>query len=173
MTESGTSGSRGITVAGDYDSFMYRLSGGDTEGTEYGPAAFSSYLTAGSTHYGNAISVQVKACRQYPPTLCSAEWSEAFALGVPVRIEMSGLESVETVEPQGGDPGAGHWTWTGGPGGSGYESVTFACGDADDPETPACEVVSDGPPGNDYPDLVVTISANGDSYTREYSWTEF
>ncbi len=106
----------GLTAPGDVDSFIYRLSGGTTEGSEYGPVPFASYLTAGTTHYGNEISVQVKACRQYPPTLCSAEWSDPFSLGTPILLEFTGLDAVETQAPQGADPGLGYWTWTLGPG---------------------------------------------------------
>ena len=51
--------------------------------------------------------MQVKACRQYPPTLCSADWSDPFPLGTPVAIELPGLDAVETVAPQGCRPGAG------------------------------------------------------------------
>jgi hypothetical protein len=163
----------GLTAPGDVDSFMYRLSGGTTEGSEYGPVSFSSFLTAGNTQYGNDVSVQVKACRQYPPTLCSAEWSDPIALGMPVSIQLLGLDAVETLEPQGPDAGAGYWTWTLGPSAPPYAGVTIDCGPSDDPGTAPCEVVSAVSPGHPYPDLVVTVTANGTSYTREYSWQDY
>jgi hypothetical protein len=163
----------GLTAPGDADSFIYRLSGGSTEGSEYGPVAFGTYLTAGTTHYGNEISVQVKACRNYPPLLCSAEWSDPFLLGTPVAIELAGLDFVETLEPHGNDAGAGYWAWTLAPSAPPYAAVTIDCGLSDDPGTPQCEVVSSGGGNPEYPDLVVTVTANGTSYAREYSWHEF
>jgi hypothetical protein len=165
----------GVTVTGGADSFIYRLSGGSTEGTEYGPLPITgagTFLTAGATHYGNEISVQVKACREYPPTLCSAEWSDPILLGTPVQIAVGGLDAVETVEPAGPDPGQGYWTWTSLPAGAVVDCSPNGEPDVDDPATPQCEVVS-GKPHDTYPNLRVTITANGQTYTREYSWNEF
>jgi hypothetical protein len=51
--------------------------------------------------------------------------------------------------------------------------VTIDCGLSDDPGTPQCEVVSSSGGNPEYPDLVVTVTANGSSYAREYSWHEF
>jgi hypothetical protein len=166
----------GVTVSGGADSFIYRLSGGSTEGSEYGPypATAGTFLTAGATHYGNDISVQVKACREYPPTLCSADWSDPFSLGTPVQIALGGLDAVETVAPVDPDPGQGYWTWTSAPSGASIDCSPHGESDVDDPGTPAvCEVVSGGAPDFPYPNLLVTVSANGLTYEREYSWTEF
>jgi hypothetical protein len=165
----------GLTVSGGADSFIYRLSGGTTEGSEYGPFPLGAgtYLTAGATHYGNDISVQVKACRTYPPTLCSADWSDPFFLGTPVQIALGGLDAVETLAPHGPDPGQGYWTWTSAPAGAVIDCSPNGEPDVDDPGTAVCEVGSDGPPHHPYPNLRVTISANGLTYEREYSWTEF
>ncbi len=158
------------------DSFVYRLSGGTTDTTQYGPVPFNTFLTSGVTHYGNDVSVEVKACRQYEVLLCSENWSTPFHLGRPVSIQMSGLQAIVTKPPLTLlDPGEGYWTWTGAPavadGGPGYDSVSITCGPADDPGTPTqCEVVGAGLLGADYPDLVVTVGANGTTYTRTYNW---
>ncbi len=163
----------------DVDSFIYRFSGGSTDASESPAVALGSFLTAGSTHYGNTVSVQVKACRHYGSELrlCSADWSAPVQIGRPVLIELTGLRAVETTPAAPPDePGAGYWTWTSGPavaaGGAGYDDVTFACGPADDPGTPGvCEVVGvGGAPA--YPDLVVSVTSGGVVYTRTWAWAD-
>ncbi|TPX03526.1 fibronectin type III domain-containing protein, partial [Schumannella luteola] len=110
----------GFTIpsgSSDVDGFQYRLSGGTTDGSEYSGTPGAGFLTANGTQYGNSISVQVKACKQYPEVrLCSPNWSPVIGVGVPVRIEMSGLQAIETVPPVTAlSPGQGYWVWTGGP----------------------------------------------------------
>lgn len=161
----------------DVDSVIYRLSGGTTDGSESAAVPFGSFLTAGTTHYGNAVSVEVKGCKQYPEVrLCSPTWSPAYALGKPVSIQMGGLVAIETKPPLTAlDPGQGYWAWTGGPvaGSPGYDAVSFTCGAADtSPSDQVCEVVGGGLLGADYPDLVVTVSANGTNYSRTFTWAE-
>jgi len=169
----------GITTGGgaSADSVIYRLSGGTTDATQSSPVPLGSYLTSGTTHYGNDVSVELKACHQYPEVLlCSANWSAPIHLGRPVSIQLTGLQAIETVPPLTGlAPGEGYWTWTSAPvvasaGVPGYDAVTLGCGGSDDPGTPQCEVVGGGVLGNDYPDLVVTVNANGTTYTRTYNW---
>ena len=136
----------------DVDSVVYRLSGGTTDGSESTlPLSTGGFLTAGASHYGNDISVEVKACRQYTEVrLCSPEWSPAYALGKPVSIQLSGLVAIETKPPLTAlDPGQGYWAWTGGPaaGAPGYDSVSYTCGPADtSPDDQLCEVVGEGTP---------------------------
>jgi len=161
----------------DVDSVVYRLSGGTTDGSESSPVPLGSYLTAGTSHYGNVISVEVKACKQYPEVrLCSPDWSPAYGLGKPVSIQLSGLVAIETKPPLTAlDPGQGYWAWTGGPaaGSPGYDAVSYTCGPDDtSPSDQVCEVVGGGLLGASYPDLVVTVQANGTSYTRTFSWAE-
>jgi hypothetical protein len=115
----------------------------------------------------------VKACFDFPPVLCSGEWSAPFHLGTPVRLDLPGLTAIETLAPTPPDPGLGYWTWSAAPTAPPYAAVTIDCGPDDDPGTPVCEVVGQGGGGGNYPDLVVTITANGTSYTREYSWTQY
>jgi hypothetical protein len=50
--------------------------------------------------------------------------------------------------------------------------VTISCGADDDPGTPQCEVVGAGPLGDQYADLVVVVTANGESYARTYNWAD-
>ncbi|WP_246139963.1 Ig-like domain-containing protein [Protaetiibacter larvae] len=161
----------------DVDSFVYRLSGGTTDTTPSAAVPLGSFLTAGATHYGNVVSVEVKACRQYPEVLlCSPDWSAPVELGRPVHIALAGLQKVITQDPVPLlSPGTGYYSWTGAPavaapGVAGYDSVSISCGADDDPATPQCEVVGSGLLGADYPDLVVTVTANGDSYTRSFAW---
>lgn len=161
----------------DVDSVIYRLSGGSTDGSESTAVPLGSFLTAGTSHYGNAVAVEVKACRQYPEVrLCSSDWSPAYALGKPVTIQLSGLVAVQTKPPLTAlDPGEGYWAWTGGPiaGNPGYDSASYTCGAADtSPTDQVCEVVGGGLLGADYPDLVVTVGANGTTYTRTFTWAE-
>ena len=158
----------------DVDSFEYRLVGGTVDSSQYGPLDFNSFLTSSGTQYGNHVSVQVRGCRAYPEVvLCSPDWSPAFDVGTPVRIGLGGLATVVTKDPDLSGPGQGYWTWTSAPGGSGYDNVQISCGPDDDPGTPQCEVVGGGVLGNQYPDLQVDVSANGTTYTRVYSWTDF
>ncbi|AYF98832.1 Ig-like domain-containing protein [Protaetiibacter intestinalis] len=161
----------------DVDSFVYRLSGGTTDTSASAPTPFGAFLTAGTSHYGNQVSVEVKACRQYTEVLlCSQEWSDPVVLGRAVRIQLDGLQAVETAPPMllPPAPGTGYWSWTGGPvvGAPGYDTVSFGCGPDDDTSTPQCEVVGGGLTGDAYPDLVVTVSSDGADYTRTYSWTD-
>ncbi|WP_255513561.1 Ig-like domain-containing protein [Homoserinibacter sp. GY 40078] len=166
----------------DVDGYIYRLSGGSTDTSTSDIIDLGDYLTAGTTHYGNDISVQVKACKSYDGgelTLCSPNWSPAQHLGRPVSIQVTGLQAIVTSDPvPAGDPGQGYWSWTSGPAeatgdGRGYDSVSFTCGDADTSDSDKiCEVVGSGPLGTSYPDLVVSVEANGAVYTRTYSWND-
>lgn len=159
----------------DADTFVYRLLGGSTDQSEKGPVNQGVFLTTGNgSQYGNSIAVQVKACKSYPEaTLCSANWSGSFPLGVPVNNSTpGGLQAVVT-ENGGLVDASGYWAWGSLPSGANYGGVTVACGSNDDPSTPnQCEVRG-GLLGLNFPDLVVTIIANGTSYTRQYSWSQF
>jgi hypothetical protein len=173
----------GLTIASgsaDVDGFQYRLAGGTTSGSEYSGVPGTGFLTADGTQYGNAVTVQLKACKQYPEVrLCSPAWSTPFPLGRPVSIQLSGLQAIETAPPQvlPPEPGTGYWTWTGAPvvasgGVPGYDGVSISCGADDDPATPQCEVIGGGLLGNEYADLAVVVTANGESYARTYNWAD-
>ncbi|MGN6502317.1 MAG: Ig-like domain-containing protein, partial [Pseudolysinimonas sp.] len=160
----------------DADRFVYRLIGGDTDQSASAPVKTGTLLTTGNgSHYGNQLSVQVKACASYPEgTLCSASWSQVFPLGgVAVNNSTPGdLQSVVTAS-DGVLDATGYWAWTSLPAGADYGSVSVSCGPDDDPSTPnQCEVHG-GLLGRNFPDLVVTITANGTTYTREYAWGQF
>jgi hypothetical protein len=159
----------------DADTLAYRLIGGTTDQSESGVVNPGVYLTTGNgSHYGNSIAVQVKACKSYPEaTLCSPDWSPAFGLGVPVNNSTpGGLESVVT-DDSGLVDSTGYWTWGSLPSGAGYDAVSATCGPDDDPATPTQCEVHGGLLGANFPDLVVTITANGTTYTREYAWDQY
>ena len=164
----------------DADSFEYRLSGGNVDGETRGPDAPGHFLdTSNDSQYGQDISVQVKACRQYPEvTLCSADWSPSFHLGIPVRnSQLGGL--VFTHTPFGGvlDPNStGSYSWTSSPSGA-YSSIKFDCGDNKGTMNPgdggSCDVNEKGAHSHDFPNLTITINANGSHYVRTYVWQDF
>lgn len=163
----------------DVDGYQYRLGGGSTDGSEYSGVLGAGFLTAGGTQYGNTVTLQVKACKQYPEVrLCSPDWSTPTTIGTPVKIDLTGLQAVETVPPLTAlSPGQGSWIWTGGPGlvsgGVGYDAVSYNCGGSDLPDTTRqCDVVGGGVLGNDYPSLTVSVTANGNIYTRSYNWAD-
>jgi len=133
-------------------------------------------LTTGNgSQYGNDIGVQVKACKAYAEaTLCSANWSPTFHLGVPVNNSVpGGLTAVVTDDGHGLLDAKGYWGWGSLPSGAGYTSVGFSCGPDDDPSTPEQCEVDGGPVGLKFPDLTVTITANGTTYSRAYAWGQF
>ena len=171
----------GVTIpsgSADVDSVVYRLSGGTTDGSESTlPLSTGGFLTAGASHYGNDISVQVKACRQYTEVrLCSPDWSPAYALGKPVEHPAQRPGGHRDQAPADGPRSrTGILGVDGGPavGAPGYDSVSYTCGSADtSPDDQLCEVVGEGLLGAAYADLVVTVSANGTTFTRTFTWAD-
>jgi len=58
-------------------------------------------------------------------------------------------------------------------GAPGYDAVTYTCGPDDvTPDDQLCEVVGGGLLGATYPDLVVTVAANGTTYQRTFTWAD-
>jgi hypothetical protein len=164
----------------DADTFEYKLSGGTVDGEVRGPYTPPTFLTTpNNSQYGQDISVQVKACRQYPEiTLCSSAWSNPFELGVPVANTIpSGLTFVhgDTSDPLAA-AATGTWSWDAAPNGQ-YTSVTYSCGGDDHTINPgdggSCDVTATGTLKNDFPDLTMTINANGNQYSRTYDWNDY
>ena len=160
----------GFTIASgstDADRFVYQFTAG-AEQTVSGVVPLGTFLTAGGTQYGNPVSVRIKACREYPEaTLCSVDWSPAFALGVPVRNSTPGglVHDAELLD--------GTWQWTSIPTGS-YDAVEYRCDSGSDesgwtpmPEIGSCET---GLLGRD---LRVRITANATTYVRSYSSLDY
>ncbi|NEM90439.1 Ig-like domain-containing protein [Galbitalea soli] len=162
------------------DQFLYQLNGDGVDGSTYGqlPIGSSAFLTTSdNSQYGVDVQVRVKACTTYPgaPTLCSRDWSAYFEVGVPVDNSHLGDLSFTQNPPDPGNPGApitATWSWTSAPAGAGYDSVTYNCGDGDQPMTQigSCDVTEIGTGGTDFPNISVTITSNGRSYTRNYDW---
>ncbi|CAN5316816.1 Ig-like domain-containing protein [soil metagenome] len=157
----------------DADQFVYRLVGGSTDQSQFGPVNPGALLTTGNgSQYGNSVGVQVKACKAYlEATLCSADWSTTFPLGVPVNNSVpGGLTHVVTDDGGGLLDTTGYWSWGSLPSGPGYSGVNVDCGPDDDQSTPnQCEVHG-GILGLNFPALTVTITANGTTYPRSYPW---
>ncbi len=153
----------------DADQFMYRFTAG-AEGSASAVVPVGTFLTAGGTQYGNEVSVQIKACRQYPEaTLCSADWSPAQTLGVPVR------NSVPTGLVHDSDLVSGAWQWLEPPAGA-YTAVDYRCtpGGNDDGWSPmtangSCDTGIGGLGGA----LRVRITANGETYVRTYDPSDY
>jgi hypothetical protein len=152
----------------DADLFRFRFTSG-AEGSESGVLPLGSFLTAGGTQYGNAVTVQVKACRAYPEaTLCSASWSSDFPLGVPVHNSTPGDLTYDA------DLLGGAWSWISIPG-PGYDAVTYRCDNLDHEagwlpmdEVGTCET------GTPKRDLRVRVTANGGThYERSYSTLDY
>ena len=164
----------------DVDSFEYRLSGGQVTGETRGPDQPGHFLdTSNDSQYGQDISVQVKACRQYPEiTLCSADWSPSFHLGVPVKNSaLGGLAFTHTAFGGMLDPNStGSYSWTSSPQGA-YTSISFDCSDNSGTINPgdggSCAVNELGAHTHDFPNLKITINANGSHYVRTYDWQDF
>jgi hypothetical protein len=167
----------------DSDSFEYQLSGGNVSGETDGPKAVSStsfLTTSNNSQYGQNISVQVKACKQYPEVLlCSANWSNSFALGVPVENGDAGVTfSHDPYTGAIGTPGA--WSWSSWPASApgSYTSVQYDCGHGVQTITTPdghgeCDVNDTGDGiviGHTFHDLTITINTTTGSYARTYVW---
>lgn len=143
----------GTAASGDY-TFYYRLTGGTVPGTEYGPIALGSFLTAEGQQYGLPISVQLRACRA---GACQTAWSDALTLGTPVNPRVADL--VFTPAP---DPllSRGTYSWSRWP--LGYEEVQFSCsGGAFAPGDTTQGGTCDAPPGAVGSILTIRVIANG------------
>ena len=114
----------GSMVSSGY-SVYYRLNGG----TEYGPVSIPGFLAAEPLQFGQSVSVELRACRDYGGQLvCQPTMSSAFPLGVPVDPQVIG--PLTFTQDDSGDPqNDGTFAWLGFPSGS-YELVEYACGTA-------------------------------------------
>jgi large repetitive protein len=136
-------------------------------------------VTSNNSQYGQDISVQVKACRKYPEiTLCSADWSAAFHLGVPVDNSALGGLSFSH-DPFGtilDPPVNGTWTWSSSPAGA-YDSISYSCGSDTHTISPgdggSCATTQTSSVDQDFPQLTITINANGNTYVRTYNWSDY
>jgi hypothetical protein len=163
----------------DADGFDYRLIGGTVEGGRHSNASAGDFLVADNgSQYGEDVSVQIQACRQYPEIrLCSTNWSAPFHLGVPVRsTDLGGLSFThDPFQPIGGGT-PGHWSWTSSPNGA-YDSITVSCGTGNQTIQPGdggtCDNTDTGILVHDFPDLHITINANGGQYVRAYDWNDY
>jgi large repetitive protein len=161
-------------------SFLYQLSGGSVDGSTYGTLPYGSFITTtNNSQYGNSITIQVKACETYPDsTVCSADWSPGFVLGVPVaNTDLPGLAFSHADFNAGGPAVDGTWTWTAGlPLGS-YDTITYDCGNGaqtlDPGSAGSCTASETSANSQDFPPLTISIGANGHHYVRTYDWNDY
>lgn len=154
-----TGGSMGVDALTSDFLIYYRLNGG----TEYGPISIGALFQAEPLQYGQSVSVEARACRDYSGQLvCQQAMSAPFLLGMPVDPRVQGpltFTQTDAEDPQ----NDGTFTWLGWPSG-GYEAVEYACGTSPGGTfSPAgadltC-TVSAGPP--DTPYLTIRVTANG------------
>jgi hypothetical protein len=164
----------------DADSFEYQLIGTGVDGETRGPLDVPAILdTPNNSQYGVDVSVVVKACKQYPEvTLCSADWSKVFHLGVPVsNTQLGGLSfSHDDFGTLADPPVNGTWTWTSSPDGD-YKSITYSCGSGNHVIQPgdagSCDTTETSSGSQDFPPLTITVNVAGGHYVRTYDWNDF
>ena len=154
-------------------SVYYRLNGG----TEYGPVSIPGFLAAEPLQFGQSVSVELRACRDYGGQLvCQPTMSSAFPLGVPVDPQVVG--PLTFTQDDADDPqNDGTFAWLGFPSGS-YELVEFACGTAPGDGTFAvaasdltCHLNANPP---ETPWLTIRVTANGgQTYTISYNGFDY
>ncbi|UTT62636.1 Ig-like domain-containing protein [Microcella humidisoli] len=155
----------GVTTAGGdgVDQVQYRLIGAGVDPAESSGATLPQLLTAGTSHYGRSVQVEVRGCRQYEQLLCGT-WSAPFAVGVAVRID---VQPTITATGEAPNDRSVAITWTPVEQGD-YDAVEHTCagGDPIDTPTPSSCTITAAPP--DDPRLIVSVTENGITYTREY-----
>ncbi len=172
-----TGGAMGAAdLSADY-SVYYRLSGGSVPVSEYGPVPVGSFLTADGLQYGQATTVEARACRSYDAqSICQSTWSAPIPLaGIPVDANIGGLVFVSDDNPP---LHSGTFGWLGWPSGN-YEGIAYACGpdaggtfavaDTTQPGTCHADV---GPSQSPY--LTIRVTANGGQvYDITYSGFDY
>jgi len=172
----------GVTTSGSdaVDLVQYRLrgaagtggsGGGGVDGSAPFTPALSIFLTAGTSHYGQDVQVEVRGCRQHEQLLCG-DWSAGFALGVPVLIDVQRAITVTSQTPGSRTVSISYTPMSVGA----YDSVSYLCQGGSSVVNPTgspCEITA-GPASdpvdnltND-PRLTVTVVKNDIPYTWEY-----
>ncbi|MBH0010319.1 Ig-like domain-containing protein [Salinibacterium sp. SWN1162] len=161
----------------DY-TLYYRLSGGSVPGTVFGPVALGSFLTAeGGQHYGNDLSVQVRACKSYGSApICQTDWSASFPLGTAVDPSVGNLTFTSDNDLLNS---SGTFTWLNWPSGN-YENVQYRCGGI---TLGPWQTADTSVPGQSchadvvllaVPTLLIRVTANGGQiYERTYNGYDY
>lgn len=158
----------GATTAGGdaVDLVQYRMIGADGSGVDAAESPVTStpaWLTAGTSHYGRVVSVEVRGCRLYEELLCGA-WSDPIALGVAVLID---IQPTITTTGEAPNDRSIEITWT--PVTlDDYAAVSHECvggTPVGDPLISPCQLTAT--PSDD-PRLIVTVTVDSIPYSREY-----
>ncbi|WAB80965.1 Ig-like domain-containing protein [Microcella daejeonensis] len=156
-----------VEGGGRIDSVQYRLiADGSTRGESGLVTLPAALTTADRSHYGAALALEVRACRQYETLLCGA-WSGPFALPAAVEIDAAPAAEFTETSP---DVRAVVITWS--PvRGAAYDLVEQICrGGAVvsiDTDAGRCEMtLSTG----QVPELLIRVREGGAEYDRVYRW---
>jgi hypothetical protein len=161
-------------LSSDY-TFYYRLQGDSVPATQYGPVSFGALLTAEGQQYGHVISVELRACRNFPDAgaICQQNWSASFAVGTPVDPRIGPITFTPIVAPVDPNDPSGTFTWPSWTSAS-YEGIQYACGDglrdtlAPGDTSQGGQCVAVVAPGQ-VPVLTIVVTANrGSTYTIQY-----
>ena len=165
----------GSPLSSDY-TFYYRLQGDSVPATQYGPVSFGALLTAEGQQYGRAISVELRACRNFPDAgaVCQENWSASFAVGTPVDPRIGPVTFTPINNPLDPTDPSGTFTWPSWTSAV-YEGIQYSCGNgAGDTLSPG-DISQGGQcvaliaPGQN-PVLTIVVIANGGStYTVQYN----
>lgn len=141
--------------------------GAGVDGSEFTATTLPAFLTAGTSHYGHDVLVEVRGCRQYEQLLCG-DWSAGFALGVPVSIDVQHTITDTSQNPSSRTVSISYTPMSVGA----YDSVSYLCQGGSsvvNPTSSPCEITADSGnnPANE-PRLTVTVVENGITYIREY-----
>jgi len=171
-----TGASIGSPLTSDY-TFYYRLQGGSVPATQYGPVPFGALLTAGTSHYGQPISVELRACRNFPDAgpipVCQQSWSASFPVGTPVNAQVGPITFTPVINPVDPNDTSGTFTWPSWTSAT-YEGIQYSCGTgsgdtlfpADTTQGGQCVALVS--PGQD-PVLTIVVTANhGGTYMIQY-----
>jgi len=147
---------------------QYRYVGGGVSSAPSTPTALPITPQDGLRHYGRALGVDVRVCRDGAAMNCGP-WSSTFEIPVAVRIDVQPTFTI-TEDPELDRTARITWTPIDVGNRPAYTGVEYLCrAEADDEpltlESGSCEIAA---PESSDPRLEVTVSVGDTSYTRIY-----